>query len=290
MIFGMPTLIELKTPETCAALCKELGLSFVELSMDMPEYQPDRLDLDMLRKIADNYGIYYTIHLSGFLNPCDFNNKIAAAYTNVMLETITAAKQLTVPILNMHLHSGDHFTLPDRKVHLFDEYKSEYLTKLTSFRDACQTAIGNSDIRICVENCGEYGNKPYLQKGLSLLLESPVFAVTFDIGHNAGVGYADEPTIMEHINRLAHFHIHDAKGKNNHLILGEGNMDLHKYLALANKHNCRAVLETKTVDGLRRSVKWLGRVPTTEMVRFLRQFFVNRGSFDATYWRQVRKN
>ena len=28
----------------------------------------------------------------------------------------------------------------------------------------------------------------------------------------------------------------------------------------------------------------LGRVPTTEMVRFLRQFFANRGSFDAACW------
>ena len=34
----------------------------------------------------------------------------------------------------------------------------------------------------------------------------------------------------------------------------------------------------------------LGRVPTTEMVRFLRQFFANRGRFDAACQRQARKN
>ena len=39
-----------------------------------------------------------------------------------------------------------------------------------------------------------------------------------------------------------------------------------------------------------RSLTILGRVPTAEMVRFLRQFFVNRGSFDAACRRQARKS
>ena len=133
MIFGMPTLIELKSPEACAALCRELGLAFVELSMDMPEYQSDRLDLDLLSNIAIKYGVYYTFHLSGFLNPCDFNNKIAAAYTESVLETIAAAKQLSAPIINMHLQLSDYFSLPDRKICLFDEYESEYLHKMATF-------------------------------------------------------------------------------------------------------------------------------------------------------------
>ena len=32
---------------------------------------------------------------------------------------------------------------------------------------------------------------------------------------------------------------------------------IEKYINLANEHNCRAVLETKTVDGLKQSVEWL---------------------------------
>ena len=157
----------------------------------------------------------------------------------------------------MHLHSGVWFTLPDKKVFLFDEYEKEYLRKLTVFRDACASAIGDADIKICVENCGDYGDKTYIQNGLALLLESPVFALTFDVGHNAGANYVDEPTIMEYADRLAHFHIHDASGRSNHLILGDGDVDLPKYLELAKEHNCRVVLEVKTVDGLRQSVAWL---------------------------------
>lgn len=42
--FGMPTLIENKTIEDNIALCKELGLSFIELSMNFPEYQIDKIE------------------------------------------------------------------------------------------------------------------------------------------------------------------------------------------------------------------------------------------------------
>ena len=257
MQFGMPTLIELKSTESCAAVCRELGLGFVELNMNLPEYQTDKLDAARLLEIADKYGIYYTIHLDENLNPCDFNNKVAAAYTETVLQTIDVAKQLAVPVLNMHLHPGVWFTLPDKKVFLFDEYEQEYIRKLTDFRDACAAAVGDADIKICVENCGDYGDKPYLRKGLSLLLESPVFALTFDVGHNAAADYIDEPTIMEHIECLCHMHLHDASGRKNHLKLGDGDVDIAKYLDLAKKHDCRAVLEVKTVEGLRQSVHWL---------------------------------
>jgi len=110
-----------------------------------------------------------------------------------------------------------------------------------------------------VENCGDFGNKAYIKNGLSLLLNSTVFSLTFDIGHNANAGFTDESVIMERINRLNHMHIHDAlpEAKSDHLTLGEGELNLAKYLYLAKKYNCQAVLEVKTVEGLRHSVDWL---------------------------------
>ena len=41
MQFGMPTLIENHTLEENAALCETLGLRFIELNMNFPEYQVD---------------------------------------------------------------------------------------------------------------------------------------------------------------------------------------------------------------------------------------------------------
>ena len=41
---GMPTLTELPELEDCAALCRELGLQFLELNMDLPQYQVSAID------------------------------------------------------------------------------------------------------------------------------------------------------------------------------------------------------------------------------------------------------
>jgi sugar phosphate isomerase/epimerase len=256
--FGMPTLIELKSLEDCAALCKELDLQFVELNMNLPEYQADRIDAGAFAKIAERYGIYYAIHLDENLNPCDFNEKVANAYTETVLQTIGLAKRLRFPVLNMHLSKGVYFTLPERKVYLFDEYMDVYLAKLAAFRDRCEKAIDGADIKICVENAGGY-DKEFVRKGLALLLESKAFALTFDIGHNAEIGGGDEEIIMGNKNKLCHMHIHDAKEKSSHLPLGAGDLDLPEYFCLARTQNCRVVLETKTVAGLKESVEWVRR-------------------------------
>ena len=259
MQFGMPTLIELKSTESCAALCRELGLSFVELNMNLPEYQADKLDANHLQEISDEYNIYYTFHVDENLNPFDFNKWVAKAYTDTMIAAIVniRSKRLSVPVLNMHLNSGVWFTLPDKKAYLFEEYRDEYMQKLTAFRDVCTKAITGTDIKISVENTSSF-QLDFVAEGIATLLESPVFALTFDTGHNAGSGFRQQSLIERHIDRFSHMHLHDySKARGDHLPLGEGELNLQKYLDLAKDHDCRVVLEVKTIEGLRQSVNWL---------------------------------
>lgn len=256
MRFGMPSLIETKTLEECAALCAELGLDFVELNMNLPQYQIQTMDVDAMKAVAEKYGISYTIHVDENLNMADFNPLVARAYRDTMLQTIELAKKLDVPVLNMHMPRGVYFTLPDRKVYLFEEYREDFLENVTVFRDTCTAAVGDSDIKICVENWSGYTD--WQVEALDLLLENPAFALTFDVGHNHGIGGADEPVILKRGLHLRHIHLHDVKdGKKDHQALGTGELDVEKYLALAEKHQCSVVLETKTIEGLRRSVRWL---------------------------------
>lgn len=252
---GMPTLIETPALEDCAMLCRSLGLDFIELNMNLPQFQIDAMDPVRFQRIAEQYGIYYTIHLDENLNVSDFNPHIAQGYLRTVTETIRFAQRLHIPVLNMHLPKGVYFTLPDRKVYLFEEYRSRYLTSIRTFRDACERAVGSAPIRLCVENCD--GFLPFQKEAVKLLLDSPVFGLTFDIGHDHGIGGADEPFILQYRDRLCHMHIHDARGKRNHLPLGEGDIVLSQYLALAEQQQCRIVLETKTVAGLKQSVQWL---------------------------------
>ena len=253
--FGMPTLIETNALLECAMLCSELELDFIELNMNLPQYQLNRLNIPFLKETAEQHGIYYTIHLDENLNVCDFNPYIADACRRTVSETIQLAKRLEIPIINMHLPRGVHFTMPDKKIYLFAEYKEQYLKSIRDFRVMCEKAIENSNMMICVENCD--GFLPFQMEAVDILLQSGVFGLTFDIGHNHSCGNLDEPYIMQNKAHLHHMHVHDAIGSKNHLALGTGELDLLHYLTLAQESQCRIVLETKTIDGLKQSVSWL---------------------------------
>lgn len=256
MDFGMPTLIELPEIPDCAALCRQLGLQFVELNMNLPQYQVNALDEDQLLRTAKRENIYYTVHLDETLDPCNFNPWVAEAWTKTVLETIGLAKRLGAPVLNMHLNRGVYFTLPDRKVFLYEQEQDRCLSALRDFRDRAAYAVGASGIRLCIENTEGY-DPPFLEKSLDLLLESPAFALTLDVGHDACIGGADLPRILARASRLTHMHLHDSTGSNAHLPLGDGGLDIPAMLDLARRQNCRVVLETKTVAGLKKSAAWL---------------------------------
>lgn len=254
--FGMPTLIETKTVEEMAALCAELGLSFMELNTNFPLHQPHLLVADKLNALAEKYGFTYTIHLNDEMPVAEFSPSVAEGYRQAVLQAIALAKKIGAKKLNMHLAEGAHYTMPDKIVYFYDAYLEDYLRGMAEFRDLCTEAIGDSGIMICMENVA--GFRDFQLSALEILLESPVFGLTLDIGHNYCTCGVDEKWIMEHADRLHHMHMHDAKnGKKDHQSLGTGEIDIPYFVELAKKHDCTVVLETKTVEGLRKSVKWI---------------------------------
>ena len=267
--FGMPTLIENRTLQENINLCSCLGLRFIELNMNFPEYQVNQLEqTDRLLEAADAAGIYYTVHLDENLNIADFNRLVTNAYLETVRRTVEVAKAL-IPLrdrygdasqpltVNMHMHHGIFITLPDRKVQMYDRDRDRYLEDCRRFRDLCDDWIGDAPVMIAVENTD--GFRSYEQEAIKLFLESPRFGLTWDIGHSKAVGEKDVPFILSHQDRLVHFHIHDGTEQppKNHLALGAGKIDIAARLKLAEAHCCRCVLETKTIEALTRSVGWL---------------------------------
>ena len=269
MQFGMPTLIENHTLEENAALCEALGLRFIELNMNFPEYQVDRLEqTDELVRIAEQHHLYYTVHLDENLNIADFNPLVTKAYLETVRRTILAAKAL-LPLrdrygdpaqpltLNMHMHHGIYITLPDRKVQMYERNFETYMQSFAVFRSLCEEWIGDSSIMMAVENTD--GFRDYEKKTIAYLLESKKCGLTWDIGHSKAIREADVSFLMEHQDKLIHFHIHDGTETppRNHLALGDGEIDLDARLKLAAERNARCVLETKTISALKQSVRWL---------------------------------
>lgn len=222
MLYGMPTLIELDTIDENLALCQKLGLDFIELNMNLPQFQAGELrrDIEKYRRITAQTGVFFTLHLDENLNFAEFNPLVREAYCQTAVEAIGIAKELQIPVVNLHMPAGVHFTLPEKKVYLFDAYRDDFMEAVRRFRDLCEGEVGGADVKICVENTDGY--RAFQREAVEALLGSSCFALTWDIGHSHAAGERDEAFLLAHRDRMAHFHIHDARGKSNHLAFGTG--------------------------------------------------------------------
>ena len=255
MDYGMPTLIEIDNIEETAQLCCELRLNFIEINMNLPQFQSKNNEfVEKLKSVSEEYNIYYTIHLEEELDVCTFNRTIRKAWIESIIDTLKMAKKLDIKILNMHLSKGVYFTLPTEKVFLYSRNHEQYLKDICEFRNICDKELEGTDIIITIENTSGYTD--FQKEAISELLKSNHFALCWDVGHSL-CHFEDEKYIEKNIARLAHMHLHDGEGKKNHLELGTGEIDILNKIEIAQKYNCRCVVEVKTIDALRKSIRWL---------------------------------
>lgn len=250
MLWGMPSLVEFETLEENLSLCRGLGLDFIELNMNLPMFQPE-----VLEGISPCSDVFFTLHLDENFCPADFNPMISEAWMKTMLCTLRLAKRLGAPVINMHMSKGVYFTLPDRKEYLFDRFRNAYMKRMLDLREMCRRELTGSGTRVCIENTGGYLG--FQKEAIDLLLESDVFALTWDIGHWYKGQIDDGPFIRAREEWLKHFHIHDAGEKGDHLVPGDGEIDIEGMLSLAKACGASCVLETKTAAALQESVEWL---------------------------------
>lgn len=251
---GMPFLLENGSVEAAAALCAELKLDFVELNMTFPCCAAECLCADMLRTLSQKYGIYFTFHLHEALSPCTFSTPVRNAWLESTKAALSLARAAQVSAVNMHWERGIYVTLPEHVEYLYARYEEEYIRHTLAFRELClQEAAGQ--VLVCIENTN--GFLPFQRQAIELLLQSPCFALTLDVGHDYVARYVDQPLYIQHASRLRHMHLHDAAGSHCHLPLGSGKRDVPTLMHLAQTRHARVVLEIKTVAALRDSLQYL---------------------------------
>ncbi len=159
----------------------------------------------------------------------------------------------------MHMHHGIYITLPDRKVQMYERNFETYIAAFRSFTELCEKWIGQSDIKIAIENTN--GFREYEKRAVECMLEKDCFVLTWDIGHSKATNEKDVPFILQHKNKLKPFHTHDGTENppRNHLSLGDGEIELTERLKLADECNARCVIETKTIEALEKSAAWLDK-------------------------------
>ena len=256
MKFGMPTLVECSDIRECCDVALSCGLDFVELNMSFPQYQPQSLKVDDVAAFMRETGLFFTIHADEMMNPFDFNDKVSACYFDTMRDTLRFAVALRVPVINMHLLKGVYVTLPGKVILLNDVYREKYIEKVKQFIKMCDDELDGTDTVIAIENVDSNPFTESQLEALALFMESPHFALTLDTGHELCLGFADSHVFETYPERLAHMHLHDARGKSAHLPLGTGDVDIAARMGML-REGQTCLIEVKTIAGLRESVEYL---------------------------------
>ena len=256
MKFGMPTLVECRDIYECIDVCTSRGLDFIEINMSFPQYLPSALDAAELKRIAEERGIGYTIHADEMLNPFDFNEKVSECYFDVMRDTIRFAKEIGATVINMHLLKGVYVTLPGKVILLSDVYFEEYSAKVRRFVEMCEREIGDSELKISIENVDTNAFSESQLRMLPEILSGDAFCLTLDTGHELCLGYCDSHVFAENPQKLLHMHLHDARGKSAHLPLGSADVSIAEKISALPADRC-CLVEVKTVAGLDESVAYL---------------------------------
>lgn len=256
MKLGMPTLIEYDHLQPNVELCRELGLDFIELNMNLPIYNPESLGLRTIEKLMDQYSIAFTLHLPEEIDLGSIHPAIRRGHLERCKEAVRWASMAGIKTLNMHLNPGIYFTLPERKVWVGERYEPQF-TKLVyeSYAELLELAR-NHQVDICVENTMNF-HLPFISRTLDRLMAFENFYLTWDAGHDGKCHYQEKPYFDRHLHRLKHMHLHDYNGQSDHQPLYSGVVPIEERLELARQLDLSVVIEVKTSEALRESVQKL---------------------------------
>lgn len=257
MKLGMPALVEYASIEELVELCMKLKLNFIELNMNLPYNFIQNLNPVVLKNITKDTNIEFTMHMPDEADLGSFYLSVREGYIKLFQDTIDWAKEAGVGLLNLHIIEGTRMTLPDKKVYIYEQYSEEFTNNFVNSIDNLSKKAQENNIILAIENSGNFGKK-HIQQTLNKALEYTNVKLTWDTGHDAGSNFTDKQYLMLNKNHIAHMHLHDAKGKSDHQVLFEGDLNIDELLQFAKSQNIRALIEVKTEEALIKSINNLG--------------------------------
>lgn len=252
--FGMPTLIEKNSISENAVLCRELGLDFIELNMNLAYCMPENNCPEYMMELKEKHNIEFTIHFPEEIDFGCFYEEIRQANIRLFEYIAMWASKFGVRKINIHMNSGIYFTLPDRKMFTYEKnndlFIENFIDSMFKIRDIAKP-LG---IKVCVENLQVHN---FIEKTFEKLCDIPNIYFTWDVGHDAMTGYKMEKLYLKHPEKLIHMHLHDYNGVSDHQVLFDGNIPLEERINFAQDNDLSVLIETKTEEALKESVKRL---------------------------------
>lgn len=244
----MPILVEFHSLSENIDLCKKLNLDFIELNLDIPYCFIDRLDTNSLKN--NNF----TIHLSEKFDVGELNNSLRNFYLNEIEKIISFGTKYNIFKYNLHLDPGIHFSLPDKKIFIYEEYIDDYLR---AYEDSCNilSKIANKyNATILFENVKV---ESYTLKVIDIIAKYDNLFFTLDLGHNIRYGNLAKEKFMQYSDKIKHIHLHDFNGSKDHQELFTGLLNVKEELNFCKQHNLDVLIEVKRKEELINSVNKL---------------------------------
>ena len=244
----MPILVEFHSLSENIDLCKKLNLDFIELNLDIPYCFIDRLDTNSLKN--NNF----TIHLSEKFDVGELNNSLRNFYLNEIEKIISFGIKYNIFKYNLHLDPGIHFSLPNKKIFIYEEYIDDYLR---AYEDSCNilSKLANKyNATILFENVKV---ESYTLKVIDIIAKYDNLFFTLDLGHNIRYGNLAKEKFMEYSNKIKHIHLHDFNGSKDHQELFTGILNVKDELDFCKQHSLDVLIEVKRKEELINSVNKL---------------------------------
>lgn len=229
------------------------GFATVEINLNMPEFFPERYDKqerEHIKKFAKYNNISLTFHGPEDINLCSMQRLVAETGVTRLKECIDFASELGGERFTFHIGDSVKFTMVDGSIYVEDYYKDKFEVLLNnSFKEVVDYA--KDKIIICAENTGyfssvkRYAIKQLLGKGLYL---------TWDMGHSF-LKKEQQEFMIENCEYVRNVHIHDVKGKKDHSIIGEGDVDFKHFMSFVEKNDAYYIIEVRPKEAALESYK-----------------------------------
>ena len=219
----------------------ELGLDFIDLTLEPPAAASWRVDPKAIRRALDDHGLQVVGHTAFYLPMASPIEEIRQAAVTELRRCIRVFGEIGVPWMNIH---------PDRHIPMHD--RSFFIAKNIESLQELLPDSREHGVGLMIENLpGVYNSPGELGELLDPL---PEIGLHLDIGHsNLMVNHNTcEEILAEYGPRLRHVHLHDNKGGHAdlHLPLGSGTMDVAREVRAVRRcgYNGTITLEVFTPD------------------------------------------
>lgn len=249
MKLGMPTLVEYNSIYENTKLCKNLGLNFVELNLDLPYCFPEHSNL---KEIKQEFNIDYTIHLSEKIDIGDLNSNLREFYISEIERIINwGVTQANIKKYNLHIDPGIHFSLPDKKIFIYEQYLKDYQEAVNKSCIKLSEMAKKYNVIILFENVKI---ESYTKYAIDIIAKYDNLFFTLDLGHNIRYGNTAKNLFLQYPKKIQHIHMHDYDGNKDHQQLGSGLLNIKEEISYAAKNDIDVLIEVKREEELKNSV------------------------------------